>query len=197
MLRDKQEIRKRLSLLRDSIPIEVRTQKDAAIRHSLFNIREVLYAKRILTYVSFRSEVDTRRIISDFMSLNIDIVVPRVMMSSGGLLAYLIKDIDELSPGFCGILEPIDDKIFNGKRQVKETDIDVCITPGLAFDEEKNRLGYGKGYYDRYLRHIKLQRADRFTIIGIAYEEQMLKSIPHTAEDIKMDIIVTDKRVIR
>lgn len=196
LLNDKQDIRKKMMTIRDNIPPDVRQFKENSIRYFLFNNKQLLSAKKVLTYVSFRSEVDTIQIIEELLGLRKDVVVPRIVSHTKSLLPYIVRDIGELSRGTYGILEPINDKIFNYKRQVADTDIDICITPGVAFDEKKNRLGYGKGYYDRYLKPLKTQKADKFLIIGIAYEDQILISIPHTEEDVKMDIVITDKRMI-
>ncbi|MCX8028260.1 MAG: 5-formyltetrahydrofolate cyclo-ligase [Thermodesulfovibrionales bacterium] len=189
-------IRKRILLLRDSIPIDEKTQKDKIIRENLLALMNRLTARNVLVYVSFRSEVDTRQMIEDLLRLDLNVLVPKVIVETGMIRSYLIKDLNELSKGFYGILEPLDAKIFTCKRYVKGMDVDVCITPGVVFDEQKNRLGYGKGYYDRFLKPIKTQKGDGFFIIGLAYEEQVLQAIPYTDNDVKMDMIITDKRVI-
>lgn len=86
-----------------------------------------------------------------------------------------------------GILEPIDDSIV-----VKKEDIDLIIVPGTVFDREFNRIGYGGGYYDRYLEDI----AYKNNKVVLAYDFQIIDKIESEEHDIKMDLIITDKEVI-
>jgi 5-formyltetrahydrofolate cyclo-ligase len=71
-------------------------------------------------------------------------------------------------------------------------DIDLCIIPGVAFDINKNRIGYGAGYYDRFLKGVGKECFK----VGIAFEEQILQDIPASENDIALDLIITDKRII-
>jgi len=100
-----------------------------------------------------------------------------------------IKDISELSPGYMGIPEPS----LSGERLVRLDDIELVIIPGSAFDCSGNRLGYGGGYYDILLSEGKR----KVPVIALAYEEQLVDLIPSEVHDVKVDIIVTDKQVIR
>ena len=97
--------------------------------------------------------------------------------------------VDSLDRGFSksrlGILEPLREK-----KTVNTDEIDLVIVPGLAFDKSGNRLGHGKGYYDRYLERC----GENVFFIGIAYDFQVLDTIPADAHDIKMNMIVTESR---
>ncbi|MCG2708811.1 MAG: 5-formyltetrahydrofolate cyclo-ligase, partial [Thermodesulfovibrionales bacterium] len=99
-----------------------------------------------------------------------------------------IKDITELTKGYMGILEP---SVSEGKLTGLDN-IDIIIIPGAAFDVSGSRLGYGAGFYDRLLAGIK----KKIPIIAPAYEEQIVDDIPSEPHDVKVDKIVTDKRVI-
>ena len=112
--------------------------------------------------------------------------MPKVDAGKKLLMLYEIKDISELNRGYMSIPEPI----ANNDRLMAVNEIDIIIVPVVAFDAHCNRLGYGKGFYDRLLT-----QADS-NIVGLAYEEQMETSLPVGQYDIKMDIIVTDERII-
>ena len=116
-------------------------------------------------------------------------VLPRVDKKNETLMLYEIRNWSELSPGSWGILEPDE---MEG-RAISVDDIDIVIAPGVAFDESCNRLGYGKGYYDKLLSRKKGLIP---FVIGLAYEEQIVNALPCNPHDIKMDIVITDKRII-
>lgn len=185
----KRILRKEILEKRDSIPVAERKKKDKLIKFNLFNLSEFEMAKILLFYVSFRSEVDTISMIEESLQVNKRIIVPKVNKGTHLLRLYEIKDLKELSRGFMGIPEPNlpDDRI----RDIK--DIDLSIIPGIAFDHYGNRLGYGTGYYDILFSNTKY----KIPIVALAYEEQIIDSIPYESHDIKVDIIVTDKQIIR
>ncbi len=98
-----------------------------------------------------------------------------------------MKSWKELSIGSYGILEPRTEKI----RKTRVEDIDLIIVPGVAFDKKGNRIGHGKGYYDRLLDKTNA------TKIGLAFEFQLLKEIPTDKHDLPIDILITEKRIIK
>ncbi len=185
-LKEKPTIRKEVLSLRDLLISEVRKAKDESIRMRLLTLPEFIAARTILLYASFRSEVDTFEIIKQSLLNKKTVVLPRVDVQNDGLVLYMIRSMDDLARGYFGILEPpaIED------RRVKAADIGLMIIPGVAFDEQCNRLGYGKGFYD------KLLSRKNAPAIALAYEEQVLKDIPADTHDIKMDKIITDKKII-
>ncbi|MGQ9569345.1 MAG: 5-formyltetrahydrofolate cyclo-ligase [Thermodesulfovibrionales bacterium] len=174
---------------RDSIPLAERKKKDGLIKNNLFNLSEFKIAKTLLFYVSFRSEVDTTSIIEESLQIGKKIIVPKVDKEMHQLRLYEIKDLKELSPGFMGIPEPSlpEERVRNIK------DFDLAIIPGIAFDYSGNRLGYGAGYYDILLSNIE----KKVPFVALAYEDQIIASIPSELHDVKVDIVVTDKRVLR
>lgn len=118
---------------------------------------------------------------------------------------YAIKDISELAAGYAGIPEP---SVMRG-RKINLADIDIAIIPGAGFDVKGNRIGYGAGYYDKLLSGTRAQVAGvskkELTpdpqsplpiLIALAFEEQIVPSIPDERHDVKMDKIITEKRVI-
>jgi 5-formyltetrahydrofolate cyclo-ligase len=113
------------------------------------------------------------------------------------LRIFEIRDMGELTPGGWGIPEPVE----SGEREMSLEGIDIVIVPGVAFDTSMNRLGYGKGYYDRLLGSVRKMdaagcRLARPFLVGLAYEEQTVPSLYCGPYDIKMDTVITDKRIL-
>jgi 5-formyltetrahydrofolate cyclo-ligase len=179
----KRSIRSNTLKKRDAIPLPVRRVKDSAIKNNLFSLAKFKDAGRILLYASFRSEVDTLRIIQESLQMGKKVMLPKVKDDT--LEIYEINSMEELAPGYMGIPEP-SSSIERGIN-----DVDMVIIPGAAFDTSGSRLGYGKGYYDRLLSGVK----DK-PLVALAYEEQIVENIPRETHDIGVDIIITDKRII-
>lgn len=192
----KNKIRKTLLKQRDAITPEQKVLKESAIEERLLCLDAFKQAKSILMYVSFRSEVDTRSYLNDVIKLHKKLVLPTVDSKHGKLNLYEVRDISELEPGYMGILEPRE----RAGMSVSLKDIDLVIIPGTGFDRDGNRLGYGGGYYDRLLSYEskQLSRANKhITTIALAFEEQIGEDIPAETHDIKVDMIVTDHRLIK
>ncbi len=185
----KNEIRAEVLKRRDSIPLDLKKRKDAAINNSFFNLEEFIDAKSVLMYVSFRTEVDTFGQLEGILCLGKKLVVPLVDSKQKKLTLYEIKDITDLVSGYMDIPEP--KAVENRKVELK--DIDIIVIPGTGFDTKGNRLGYGGGYYDRLLADTE----KNIPKIALAFEEQIVEEIPSEPHDMKMDIIITDERVIR
>lgn len=184
----KQDLRKALLDRRDSIPPDLKTRKEAAITESLSCLDLFKKADSILTYASFRSEVDTMQCMKNVLASGKRLILPVVDSKNKILRLYETKDLSELQPGYMGIPEP---GITEG-REINLKDIDLVIIPGTGFDPQGNRLGYGGGYYDMLLSNAE----KHISTIALAFEEQITEQIPAEPHDIKMDIIITDKRVI-
>jgi 5-formyltetrahydrofolate cyclo-ligase len=185
----KEEIRKAVRQKRDDIPAVIKREKDALVREKLRGIPEFVNAHTIVFYASFRSEVNTFALMEELLMREKKIVLPKVNKDKHSLMLYQITDMNELTPGHMGIPEPPQ----NDERLVSINDADLVIVPGAGFDYAGNRLGYGAGYYDSLLS----QRTKAIPVIALAYEEQIVDSIPAEKHDVKVDMIVTDKRVIR
>lgn len=179
-------------LVRDrisSMSVELRAEKSSKVISRLKDIEEFSKAGCIMTYVSKRDEVDTTGLIRDIIKLGKRVVVPRVDETRNELMPCEIANLKELDVGAFGVMEPDLKQI----RPVATDDIDLIIVPGRAFDTRCNRLGRGKGYFDRFLK--KIGRSKR--IIGLAFSEQILENIPRDENDVKVDMVVTDTFVIR
>ncbi|MBI3593083.1 MAG: 5-formyltetrahydrofolate cyclo-ligase [Nitrospirae bacterium] len=183
---NKNLIRKEVLSRRDSIKSEIRNDKDGKISRRLQGLYEFEKARAVLLYASFRSEVDTFNLLKYCLAGKKVAVLPRVDTVRNDLRLYKIMDMQELTTGYLGIPEPN----IAEDREMDIEEMDLIVVPGVAFDLKCNRLGYGKGFYDRLLSQRKA------SAIALAFEEQILESIPSESHDIKMDKIITDKRII-
>jgi 5-formyltetrahydrofolate cyclo-ligase len=181
---------------RDAITSQKKKLKEAAIEKRLFALDLFREAKCILFYVSFRSEVNTRKCLRDVIKSGKKLVLPAVDTVNRTIKLYETSALSELAPGYMGILEPEE----RDDRKVSLRGIDLVIIPGVGFDLRGTRLGYGGGYYDRLLSYESKRLAKvkgHITTIALSFEEQIGQEIPSEPHDIKVDMIVTDKRVIR
>ena len=185
----KRSIRKEVLRKRDDLSPDVRTAKDRLIKERLLSLAEFHKANTVLLYASFRSEVETLDLIRGSLQMGKRTVLPRVDKEKHMLELYEIKDVGELTNGYMGIPEPS----RSANRLLGIGDVDFVIVPGAAFDTSGNRLGYGAGYYDILLAG----RKKGTPVIALAYEEQIVDAIPVEEHDVKVDLIITDRSVIR
>jgi 5-formyltetrahydrofolate cyclo-ligase len=184
------EMRKKILALRDGIKSEDLDRKSEEICKKILALKEIEKARNIFMYVSFRSEVKTISLIDELKSMGKIISVPITYVKENRMDAIRINDIDkDLVPGYCDILEPRPDILQTNITEPQN--IDVVILPGSVFDERGGRMGYGGGYYDRFVEKIP------FVVrIGLAFEEQVIPEVPLQPHDELLDYIVTDKRII-
>lgn len=177
----KNELRKKYKLIRENI--KYREEKSNIISNKIINLEEYQNSNVIAVFKSFSSEVDTSTLIKDALSMQKEVVLPRTYKNE--IKFYKIKSInDDFEKNEFGIEEPKE----NIDNYVEKEKIDLIIVPGLCFDKEKNRLGYGGGYYDRFLSNNNAKK------IGICFEDQIYSElIPVNKNDIKMDIVITEK----
>lgn len=180
----KKEIRSHMKRMRDNLSKEEKMKKDTQIRENLLTLPKILDSENIFLYVSFGSEIDTLVLIEELWKRGKRIFVPKV--EDNVMDFYEITSFDELVPGFYGILEPVTTKCMSGMDG-------VMIMPGLAFDQEKNRIGYGGGYYDRYLARYPEHKMDT---IAAAYDFQVVEKLETEEYDFKADILVTESGII-
>jgi 5-formyltetrahydrofolate cyclo-ligase len=106
---------------------------------------------------------------------------------------FLLGSCDELAPGTLGILEPNEDLRSLADRRVRPEELDLIVVPGLAFDPQCGRIGYGKGYYDRLLRQVSARTA----LVAVAFRCQIFPQVPLLDYDVRMDQVVTEGEVYR
>ena len=182
----KHHIRRKVLEIRDKHKKGEKHCKDCAIREKLFKLPEFSKANIILFYVSVKGEVRTDRMISQALRRGKKILVPFAKPKEKELLISEIHDLNELSPGAFGIPAPMHPKEFPLNK------IDLVIIPGIAFDKKGNRIGYGRGFYDRFLKKLK----KNVPLVALAYDFQIVEQIPTDRMDVKVHKIITEKGVI-
>jgi len=180
---NKKEIRGEFKRIRENI--KNKEIKSRIICDKILESEFYKKSKVIGLYSSFFSEVDTLRLIETALKDGKIVALPKVCDKE--LKFYRISKIEDLiSGGAFGIKEPKK----NIENLIAKNNIDLIIVPGICFDKAKNRIGFGKGYYDRYLAN-----ENNIIKIGICFDEQVREEdIPVGDFDIRMDIVITDKK---
>lgn len=185
----KKELRKKVQELRDALPLEKREELSARIAENLWSIPEFAAAKTVLFFISFRSEVNTLPMIERALAEGKRVCVPCTNMDDKSMTASQLHDISEdLQLGNYDILEPRPECL----NPVPPEEIDVVLMPGVAFDLTGGRLGYGGGYYDRFLEKC----SPRCLLVAVAFELQIVEHVPCADHDRHIHKIVTEERVI-
>lgn len=190
---EKRRIRKNVLVLRDAMPPVERMEKSSRIMKRLFALEAYRSADVILTYVNYRSEVITTACMERALSDKKLVFAPRV--TGIDMDFYRISGMNSLTEGYRGILEPSGDEIFNEKIFPENSHNTLMIMPGAVFDEKRHRIGYGKGFYDRYLMRME-ERGAILQTLALSFECQMLPNIPYGIHDRKPNFIITEKRLI-
>lgn len=183
----KQKLRERYRGYRNRLAPQVKSQMDEQVLSRLTRLNQYTNASVLLTYVSTTIEVDTRAFIARALADGKRVGVPRCVPNTRQMEFYEISSLEELSPGTFGVLEPTPDPA----RLLSPTVGGVCIVPGLCFDHNGYRLGYGKGYYDRFLS------AYTGLTVGICYTACVRGSLYHGRFDRPVDLLVTERFIRR
>ncbi len=174
----KAELRKRLLNTRENI--ENKAQKCQQIEKNLMEQPFFETAQTIMVYLSIDSEVDTLELTKKMLLLGKRLCAP-VCMAGGMMAARSFSSFDELKRGRYGILEPQGDEVF---------DIDLILVPGLGFNERFHRIGYGAGYYDRFLSNTSA------ITCGLFYDKQRADFLEES-HDLPLDYIVTETKILK
>jgi 5-formyltetrahydrofolate cyclo-ligase len=185
------KLRNSILQLRNSIGTQEVIDKSNIIIGKLVNLKQFNSSRTIMCYVDFRNEVITRDLIKLCLAQDKKVAIPAIVDKSEGgkqMAAFEIKEIENsLIKGTYGIQEPLISK----RVEIEPEVIDLLIVPGVVFDKQKNRIGYGAGFYDKFLNKVRI---DCFKI-GIAFEHQVIEMIPTEVHDIPMDIVITESNV--
>lgn len=179
---DKRELRRYWGSLRNEIPAGIRRDKSAKIADKILSDSMVAESEIIFSYVSCKSEPCTHLLIKELLFMGKRIAVPLCDLNSHTMQAVEIHDFGGLTRGAYGILEPPADN----KSLIQKSEIQLILVPALAFDREGYRLGYGGGFYDRYLEDFGGRS------IGLAFSECIADSLPHMEHDKPVDFVLTD-----
>jgi 5-formyltetrahydrofolate cyclo-ligase len=189
MNEDRQDLRKRILGARDGLSGSDRHEKSLSIMHNFLSLPGIQQWSTLFIYVNFRSEVETLELIKSCLNRKIRVAVPLVDAAAVRMIPLLIKDPEkDLGPGYYNIPEPDPHKSL----RVDPREIDAAVIPGSVFDIHGGRLGYGGGYYDRFL----LNDAPQAKRIGLAFEMQVADKVPVESHDQPLDILITEKRIV-
>jgi 5-formyltetrahydrofolate cyclo-ligase len=181
-------LRRQVLARRDALPLEERAAASAAIAARIPTLPQFAAARTVLLTLAFRSEWNTRPLVATALDAAKTVVVPRVNTQTRMLELVSIDDPDrDVVPGHLGIPEPRAER-----PHVSRDAIEFVLVPGVAFDLDGRRLGYGGGYYDRLLPLLP-SRAAR---IAGALEVQIVERVPAAPHDVAVDAIVTESRTV-
>lgn len=184
----KKELRDKYKQIRRDMPADLKSNHDKQIFSRLVDMEAYKKSKLVLAYVSTEIEVDTIKFIEYALNDNKIVAVPRCVEGTRDMEFYVIKEIEDLEPGSFSVLEPVPEKC----RKLDNFENAFCIVPALVYDSYGYRLGYGKGYYDRFLSAHK-----NMFLVGIGYCCCMVTKLIHGHFDVAVNTIVTEKYVKR
>lgn len=182
----KKALREKYKQFRRDMPSDVKRQRDESILSKLTGLEAYKNAELVLTYVSTEIEVDTRKFIIRALGDGKTVAVPRCIAGTRDMDFFIIKSLDDLERGTFSVSEPIPKKC----KKLTRFDGAFCVVPALVYDREGFRLGYGKGYYDRFLSaHGNMYR------VGICYCGCIATRLVHGRFDVPVNTIVTEKYI--
>lgn len=182
----KDKLRRKLLKQRKSISASEYFGASADIVEKLKGLEEFQQSHTIHCYVSMneRREVETQELIIEMLSKGKRIVVPVTNFESGTLDHVKLNKFEDLETNKWGVLEP------ESGSQLKPKEFDLVIVPMVGGDEQCNRIGYGKGFYDQFLKQVECPK------IGLLFDQNIVDQIPTEDFDVPMDTIITEKRII-
>ena len=179
----KNHLKESLLEKRNSLQKQEIIEKSKSIESNLFSLEQYKKSKTVMFFVSINSEVYTHDMIRNALKSK-TVVVPKAAHKE--IEPSVIIDLDNLVPsGKFGILEPIE------AMGIAYKNIDLVLVPGIVFDKEGHRIGYGFGYYDKFLK--KVPKAVK---IGLAFDFQVIDKIPRETHDVPVDLIVSEEMVV-
>ena len=189
MKEDREALRQKILGARDGLSDKVRQAKSISVMQNFWTLPGMQHWSTLFIYVNFRSEVETLELIKKCINRDIRVAVPLVEASAVRMIPLLIKDPEQdLVPGYYNIPEPDPKKSL----RLEPGEIDAAVIPGSVFDIHGGRLGYGGGYYDRFL----LNDAPQAKRIGLAFELQVVDNVPLEPHDQPLDILITEERIV-
>lgn len=177
-MKNKKEIRAYIRALKKQYSNEELIELSRPVTDKLLKHKKVKEAQTILMYYSLADEVYTHDTITKLVNMNKTVLLPRVIDDENMIICHYKSDKD-LSEGAFHIMEPIGEEFTDYNK------IELCIVPGMSFDSNNNRLGRGKGYYDRFLAKVPNSYK-----IGVCFDFQKLKEIPSGKYDINVDEVI-------
>lgn len=176
---DKKTLRRQILALREGLSLQERERAVMLLTERICGHQWFYLSDTILGFISYGSEIDTTGILQEAIKKGKKVFVPKVV--GDDMLFYRMESLEELSEGYKGIREPVGDTekfIYNPENAEKV----LMLMPGAVFDLQKNRIGYGKGFYDRYLADKEILR---LRTIAVGYQCQLVEELPAQEWDIK------------
>jgi 5-formyltetrahydrofolate cyclo-ligase len=186
--REKRAIRTTVLTARDRLDDDVRRRRSVAICDHLSALPEIVAARVVFCFISFRSEVLTGGFVDACLARGVTVAAPLVTGPHEMVALRVTSPAVDLVTGAWGILEP-----RAGLPVVDPTTIDAAIVPGSAFDPHGGRAGYGGGFYDTYLGRLR----PGVPRIGVCFALQVVERVPCAVHDLAMDVVVTESGAIR
>lgn len=184
-MNDKRQLRAFYKQLRSSMSFQQKLENDKAVTQAFLDSSFYKMCDQLLIYVSFDIEVDTIAVIKQALTEK-TVFCPRCISGTGIMEFYKISSFEQLKEGSFGILEP-----DTGEQPVKDFSKGaVCVVPGLSYDDKGHRLGFGKGFYDRFLADFP------GTKVGICYEDCCCEELPYDEFDICVDHLITERKCV-
>lgn len=182
----KNEIREKYKAIRAGIAPELKAQMDDKICRSFISSATYRYASTLLMYAPKYDEVNVMPIAVQALADGKNVSFPRCIPETHDMHYHFIKSLDDLETGSYGLLEPYADlPVFDRSS----TESSSCIVPAIVYDKKGFRLGYGKGYYDRYLGSFSGSK------VGMIYSDLVIDSLPRGRYDLSVDFIVTERGI--
>ena len=181
---NKKELRREILKIRNNLDKNTKKKYDEIIFTKLRKRKEYINSNNVFIYLGYGSEIDTISFVKEMFLDGKNVCIPKTNTEDKTMEAVIIRDLDNLEEDKYGILEPV-----SNYEVINKDEIDLVIMPGLAFDNHGGRLGYGGGYYDKFLMDCS---ADKFKI-ALAYNFQVIESVPKEEHDILIDCIITEE----
>lgn len=179
------EIRSRHKKLREGFPVEKKAEFDDAIAERFLSLPEYKNCKTLLAFISKDIEVETKKIVAKAFEDGKRVAVPKCDTETTTIAFYEISSYDDLESGFYGLLEPKPEC-----KWVEDFSDCICMVPGLVYDRDGYRLGFGKGYYDRFLLNFE------GVTVGVCYSRCVEHELPRGYYDRPINMVVTERYTI-
>ncbi|MDR6878760.1 5-formyltetrahydrofolate cyclo-ligase [Bacillus sp. 3255] len=196
------ELRKDMEQIRSSITPEEREEKQLRIHERMTKLcterllgarhEEASVPSTIMTYMPFRSEPDVAPLMEWCWQQGIRVLVPKVVVDTKTMNLHIIHTYDDLESGAWGIREPRSDVPVEDDLST----ISMIVVPGLAFDMDFGRLGYGGGFYDRFMQLFAARGLKRPFAVAAAFDKQLIPAVPSSWHDFRVDGIVTESKMV-
>lgn len=181
---NKKELRKYLKEKRSNFPLDERKVLDEEALNKLLSSDEYKESKEIFAFVSFGDEIDTHAFIKKAIKDGKNIYIPYTQAGEKLMKVTRLKNFDDLVVGHFGILSPKEEDLYFVDHNI----IDLVLVPGLGFDQDGYRIGYGGGFYDRFFANLTSKPVK----LGYCYDFQLVRDIPHDEFDIAVDKVLTN-----